>query len=169
MVIENRDLAAGTKLIAKYKGEQWRLEVLPGEPRTYGFVGKRPTDSAQVYKSPSSAGSAVMGGTACNGWRFWSVEGEANARATVKATGKAKATAKTTKPASRKPRAQAKPAVLQRHKNQKDLGEGQVRWLCNACLKHFIVDGDATPEACPEGHRNDDPELTTPASTDEAE
>src|SRR3546814_1952134 len=29
-----------------------------------------------IYKSPSAAGSAVMGGTACNGWRFWSLEGE---------------------------------------------------------------------------------------------
>ena len=26
------------------------------------------------FKSPSSAGSEVMGGSACNGWRFWSLE-----------------------------------------------------------------------------------------------
>ena len=123
MAIENRELAAGTKLIAKYKGEHWRLEVLPGEPKTYGFVGKRPKDAAQVYKSPSSAGSAVMGGTACNGWRFWSVEGATE----VKTTAATKTTTKkaSTKKATRKPRAQAKPAVLQRHKNQKDLEEGQ--------------------------------------------
>jgi hypothetical protein len=80
MVIENRDLAVGTKLVAKYKGEQWKIEVLPGAPRTYGFVGKRPKDAAQVYKTPSAAGSAVMGGTACNGWRFWSVEGATGSR-----------------------------------------------------------------------------------------
>src|SRR5688572_31626912 len=112
MVIENRDLAVGTKLIAKYKGEQWKIEVLPGEPRTYGFVGKRPKDAAQVYKSPSSAGSAVMGGTACNGWRFWAVEGATE----VKATASTKAATKkaSAKPATRKARAQAKPAVLQR-------------------------------------------------------
>ena len=108
-----------------------------------------------------------MGGTACNGWRFWSVEGatEVKAAPTTKAPGK-KASTKT---ATRKARTQAKPAVLQRHKNQKDLEEGQTRWLCNACLKHFIVDGDATPDACPEGHRNDDPELTTRAAAHEAE
>src|SRR5688572_15745816 len=96
MVIENRDLAVGTKLIAKYKGEQWKVEVLPGEPRTYGFVGKRPKDAAQVYKSPSSAGSAVMGGTACNGWRFWSVEGatEVKATATTRASTKKASTKK---------------------------------------------------------------------------
>ena len=27
------------------------------------------------FASLSAAGSAVMGGVACNGWRFWSVEG----------------------------------------------------------------------------------------------
>jgi hypothetical protein len=70
-------VVAGTKLVAKYKGEHWMIEVLPGEPKTYGFVGKRPSEAAQVYKSPSSAGSAVMGGTACNGWRFWSLDGGA--------------------------------------------------------------------------------------------
>jgi hypothetical protein len=74
-----------------------------------------------------------------------------------------------TKPSTCKPRAQAKPAVLQRHKDQTKLDDGQTRWPCNACLKHFIVKDDATPEACPEGHRNDDPELTTPEATDEAE
>jgi hypothetical protein len=161
MVIENRDLAVGTKLIAKYKGQQWKIEVLPGEPTTYGFVGKRPKDAAQVYKSPSSAGSAVMGGTACNGWRFWSVEGAAEVKAT--------ATKRAPKTTTRKARVQAKPAVLQRHKNQKDLEEGQTRWLCNACLKVFTVDGASAPESCPEGHRNNDPELTSPATTDKAE
>ena len=83
MAIDNRNLAAGTRLVAKYKGEQWTLEVLPGEPPTYGFVGKRPEDAKQVYKSPSSAGSAVMGGTACNGWRFWSLEDGETAKASV--------------------------------------------------------------------------------------
>jgi hypothetical protein len=164
MAIENRDLAAGTKLIAKYKGEQWKLEVLPGEPKTYGFIGKRPKDAAQVYKSPSSAGSAVMGGTACNGWRFWSVEGGETKAAPTKAKTKTAAT-----PTTRKPRTQNKPAVLQRHKDQKNLEEGQTRWLCNACLKAFIIDGVATPESCPEGHSNTDPELTGPVVTDEAE
>src|SRR5688572_18196332 len=106
MVIENRNLAVGTKLIAKYKGEQRKIEVLPGEPGTDGFVGKRPKDAAQVYKSPSSAGSAVMGGTACNGWRFWSVEGATE----VKATASTKATTKkaSTKLETRKTRTQAK-------------------------------------------------------------
>ena len=34
MVIENRDLAVGTNLVAMYKGEQWKIEVLSGELRT---------------------------------------------------------------------------------------------------------------------------------------
>ena len=28
------------------------------------------------FGSPSAAGSAVMGGISCNGWRFWSLAGE---------------------------------------------------------------------------------------------
>ena len=31
MAIENRDLAAGTKLIAKYKKEEFKAEVVAGE------------------------------------------------------------------------------------------------------------------------------------------
>jgi hypothetical protein len=46
------------------------------------------------FTSPSAAGSAVMGGVACNGWRFWTVEGQekpARARtAAQKAPSKAK-------------------------------------------------------------------------------
>ena len=42
-----------------------------------GKAGKRRyrlTDGRE-FASPSAAGKAVMGGTACNGWRFWSVAG----------------------------------------------------------------------------------------------
>ena len=57
----------------------------------------------------------MMGGTACNGWRFSSLEGanEVKAISTTK-TSTRKASTKTT---TRKASTQAKPAVLQRHKN----------------------------------------------------
>ncbi|PKN83141.1 MAG: hypothetical protein CVU47_00630 [Chloroflexi bacterium HGW-Chloroflexi-9] len=64
-------LATGTEFVAKYKGTEHRCEVVTGEDGKRRF---RLADGRE-FKSPSSAGSAVMGGTACNGWRFWSVAG----------------------------------------------------------------------------------------------
>ncbi|KKL17290.1 hypothetical protein LCGC14_2487040 [marine sediment metagenome] len=62
-------LEPGTVLVAKYKGKTHRAEVVEGEDgKVHYKVGK------QTYKSPSAAGSAVMGGIACNGWRFWSLK-----------------------------------------------------------------------------------------------
>ena len=163
MVIENREaVVAGTKLTATYKKQQYVCKVEAGDEGKLAFIY-----DGKTYGSPSSAGTAVIG-TACNGWRFWSIDGNAPAP-TTKQTSKTKAGSKSTKTSTRKPRTQAKPVVLQHHKNQKDLEEGQTRWLCNACLKAFTVDGDRTPETCPEGHRNDDPELSSPAPTDQAE
>ena len=63
-------LATGTVLVAKYKGAEHRATVVAGADGKRRF---RLADG-QEFKSPSSAGSAVMGGVACNGWRFWSLE-----------------------------------------------------------------------------------------------
>ena len=43
------------------------------------------------------------------------------------------------------------------------LEEGQQRWWCQACQKSFVTT-ETDPQVCPEGHRVDDPELTS--STD---
>ena len=69
MAIENRDLETGTKLIARYKKEEFRAEVVAGEE---GKVKYRLTDGRQ-FKSISSAGTAITS-KACNGWAFWSIE-----------------------------------------------------------------------------------------------
>ena len=68
-MIEDRKLKAGTKLVARHKGREHRAEVVPGEQ---GEVRYRLANGRE-FKTPSGAGSAVMGGMACNGWRFWSV------------------------------------------------------------------------------------------------
>ena len=62
-------LAPGTVLVARYKGAEHTAEVVPGEE---GKVCYRLTDGRE-FNSPSAAGSAVMAGIACNGWRFWSL------------------------------------------------------------------------------------------------
>jgi hypothetical protein len=166
MVIENRDaVVAGTKLRATYKKQQYVCSVEAGEDGKLAFVhdGKR-------FNSPSSAGTAIIG-TACNGWRFWSIDGDVPIASTQPATKpKAKAPPASMPKMARRRRQQekAKPSILHRHENQDDLSEGETRWLCSACLKNFTVFGNETPDTCPEGHRNDDSELTSPASTDEA-
>ena len=69
MAIENRNLEPGTKLIAKYKKEEYRAEVVAGDE---GKVKYRLTDGRE-FKSPSAAGTAITS-KACNGWAFWSVD-----------------------------------------------------------------------------------------------
>ena len=55
----------------------------------------------------------------------------------------------------------AKPKRLAyRVTNQKGIAEGQSRWFCRACMKGFVASGGGQPEACPAGHRGDDPERT---------
>jgi len=162
MVIENRDaVVAGTKLRATYKKQEYVCSVEAGEDGKLAFVY-----DGKSYNSPSSAGTAVIG-TACNGWRFWSLSDGtvASPKASAKAKTKAQPAAMPKAARRRRQQEKPKPSILHRHDNQDDLSEGETRWICNACLKHFIVEGDAAPEACPEGHRNDDPELTTPATT----
>jgi len=68
MAIENRNPAVGTRLVARYKGETHTAEVVSSDQG----MRYRLADGRE-FKSPSAAGSAVMGGIACNGWRFWSL------------------------------------------------------------------------------------------------
>ena len=70
MAIQDRNLKSRTKLIAKYKKEEYRAEVIAGEEE--GKVKYRLTDGRD-FKSLSSAGTAITG-KACNGWAFWSIE-----------------------------------------------------------------------------------------------
>ena len=69
MPIENRDLKPGTKLIATYKKEEYRTEVIAGEE---GKIKYKLADGKE-FKSLSSAGTAITS-KACNGWAFWSTE-----------------------------------------------------------------------------------------------
>jgi hypothetical protein len=62
-------LPAGTRLTAKYKGLEYGAELVEGED---GGLFYRLEDGRD-FRSPSAAGAAIMDGTACNGWRFWSV------------------------------------------------------------------------------------------------
>ena len=148
MAITDRNLAPGTRLVAKYKGETVYATVLESGVELAPLPGGRAL--GPLFKSVSAAGSAVMGGIACNGWRFWSIEGEAPAQ-------------EVTRPASARNTAKTKQRrLIHRVPNQNAVPEGSTRWFCDACMKSFVTD-EADPQACPEGHRADDPELNAPA------
>lgn len=147
MPITNRNLAPGTRFVATYKKETHTAEsLMQGDRLMFRLETIEPVTD---YKSLSAAGSAIMGGIACNGWRFWSLaEGEQPPPVEAAA-----------KPAKTSGKAKASVKVFYRSPNQKGLGDGETRFYCNACACGFIS-RDAAPEACPQGHRLDDAELT---------
>ena len=136
MAIEDRNLAPGTQLVARYKGTQYAVAVVEGEG---GKLLYRLGDGRE-FKSPSSAGSAVMGGSACNGWRFWSVAGSEP------------------KP-KKEPRKAAKKVEGKKNGNP---GHGLItrledgRWFCNACMEPFEAPAGVEPQGCPKGHSRED-------------
>ena len=126
MPIEDRDLKSGTRLAARYKGKEYAAEVVQTEDGT-----RYRLKDGREFKSPSSAGSVVMGDAACNGWRFWSVSGseEAKSKRAAKKSGKGKAKA--------------------------NPGNGSVsrledgRYFCGACMEPFEAPAELEPQGYP--------------------
>ena len=147
MSIENRELEPGTKLVAKYKKEEHRAEVVAGEE---GKVKYRLADGRQ-FKSPSSAGTAITG-KACNGWAFWSIE-SGSAQTGSEESENSEAMAED--PENTETPEQTSAAGFRRVPNQKGVEEGQIRLYCDACQKSFTAPADQQPENCPEGHGPD--------------
>ena len=149
MAIENRNLEAGTKLIAKYKKEEHRAEVVAGEE---GKVKFRLADGRE-FKSTSAAGTAITG-KACNGWAFWSVDpgdptGEPEEPDTLDSQVEDSAEPEAVEPPS--------PAAFRRVPNQKGVGEEEIRLYCEACQKSFTTSANEPVGNCPEGHSPDTP------------
>jgi len=69
MPIPDRALRPGTRLTATYKKKVYSAEVLAAQGGAIRFR----LANGREFTSPSAAGKAVMAGTACNGWRFWSI------------------------------------------------------------------------------------------------
>ena len=136
MAIEDRNLTVGTRLVASYRKQ---AHVCMVEERDEGGGILFVLEDVRKFKSASSAASAVMGGKAVNGWRFWSVQG----------------TKPQAKEGGERPETQAakRKRLIYRVPNQKGIAEGQSRWFCRACMKGFVAEGDGQPEACPDGHR----------------
>jgi len=152
MPIENRNLGIGTRLVATYKKQAYVCTVEAGEgDEGIAFV----LEGGRRFKSPSAAAMAVMGGKAVNGWRFWSVDGETVAAAPEP-------------PKARSKKSKSK-GLLSKVPPHPGDAEGSNRYWCSACMTSFIAEGDKRPEACLEGHRADDPELTAPVTAEVAE
>jgi hypothetical protein len=152
MPIENRNLGAGTRLVANYKKQRYVCTVEAAEGgEGVAYV----LEDGSRHKSPSSAGMKVMGGKAVNGWRFWSVEGDAPEP--------------NHEPANKPAKARKAKKLIYRSPNQQGIAQDKSRWFCTACMKSFIQDGKDEPQACPEGHRTDDPELTGAVGAAESE
>jgi hypothetical protein len=66
MTIARDQIRPGLTLQARYKGETFHAEAVTVDDR----LRYRLADGRE-FRSPSGAGRAVMGGIACNGWRFW--------------------------------------------------------------------------------------------------
>ena len=146
MAIENRDLEPGTKLIAKYKKEEYRAEVIAGEEA--GKVKYRLADGRE-FRSPSAAGTAITG-KACNGWAFWSLETHG---APIDPQEPESSEGEAAEDAGEQD--QPPSAGFRRVPNQKGVGEGEVRLYCDACKTSFTTTADQQPETCPEGHGPD--------------
>jgi len=146
MALENRNLSVGTKLVARYKKQEHTATVVEGEG---GGLRYRLEDGRE-FKSPSAAGSAVMGGVACNGWRFWSMAGE-----TATAAPKKEHKETAPKKAARKPKREAKTQGFQRLPNGEGAAEGTAKFFCDACMEAFEAAADSEPTACPKGHQPD--------------
>ena len=148
MPIENRNLSPGTKLVATYKKQAHTCTVVEQKGKTlFEYNGK-------TFTSPSAAGSAVMGGVYCNGWRFWSVEG------TEPKAAKAKETATRTENGKKLVR------QIKKVPNQKGVAEGSTKFFCSACMNGFTAEGNSVPPTCPEGHaREVEDDLAAPSES----
>jgi type IV secretory pathway VirB10-like protein len=110
MPIENRNLEPGTVLVARYKKQERTCEVV----QTDDGLRYR-LDDGREFKSPSSAGKAAIDGVACNGWRFWSLQGTEPKREPKAKADKPKKEPAAEKPT--KPKAAATPTSKARPKN----------------------------------------------------
>jgi hypothetical protein len=141
MTIENRDLPVGTKLVGTHKKTTYICEVVATPEGGTRFQ----LEDGRLFSSLSSAGKAVMNGVSCNGWRFWSLAGEAGA-AIVSPVKPSNAKATT------KPKAVKRVQQIKKLRIQKEAPEGQTHWFCSACQKGFFRPTGEEPATCSEGH-----------------
>ena len=144
MTIENRNLEAGAKLAARFKGKMYIADVVETED------GIRYRLDGKDYRSLSSAGKAITNGSV-NGWRFWSLADKDGERTDRK------------KP--KEPATKSKMVVqIRKIPNQRGVPDGEVKYHCSACQKSFLAPKGGPPEDCPEGHPREVVDELAPAN-----
>jgi hypothetical protein len=142
MPIENRTLEAGTVLTARYKKQDRTCEVV----QTDDGLRYRLDDGTE-HKSPSSAGKAAMGGVACNGWRFWSLQGtEPVRKAKAEKPVKAEKEPAAKKPVAKTAKKSAKAKSAKKPKAARAATKGDS-YGCGACGETFPTMKAATAHA----------------------
>jgi len=147
MPLENRNLKTGTVLQARYKGRGRTCEVV----HTADGLRYR-LDDGREFTSPSSAGKAAMNGVACNGWRFWSVEGTETPKRTVRSTASHEPKAKVekpTKPTTKKapPKKAAKGKAKKAARKKVARAKSSGSYGCGVCGESFPTMKAATKHA----------------------
>jgi hypothetical protein len=142
MPIANRELAAGTRLVARYKKQDRTCEVVESaDGQRYRL------DDRTEHRSPSSAGKAVTGG-ACNGWVFWSVEGTEKPKREPKAkVEKAKKEPAAKKPAKTKSAAKKGAKTKSAKKGKASRAASDASYGCGVCSETFPTLKKATAHA----------------------
>ena len=142
MPLENRNLEPGTTLVARYKKQERTCEVV----QTDDGVRFRLDDGTE-HRSPSSAGKQAMGGVACNGWRFWSLQGDLKPATEPKAK-KAKAEQPAKAPAKKAAKkTAAKKGVKKAAKKKSARMASSGSYGCGACGQEFPTMKLATEHA----------------------
>jgi hypothetical protein len=105
MAIQDRNLTAGTKLWARYRGELHTAEVVEDPLPAPGQAAIRyRLADGRAFKSPSAAGAAITA-KSCNGWAFWSLGEPTEKPPKPERTTGAKRTVNAVPKPERKPRA----------------------------------------------------------------
>jgi hypothetical protein len=145
MPIENRNLEAGTRLVARHKGKEHTCEVVETKDGLRYRVDD-PEYKDFFFNSPSSAGRAVTGGVAVNGWKFWSLEGTLKERAPKSEKPAKAAKSKSAKAVKPKAKKGAKKSVKKATKKVARAASADL-YGCGVCPETFPTLKAATTHA----------------------
>src|SRR5208283_5496386 len=152
-MIKDRNLATGTRLTARYRKQIHSCEVTDKEGKLFFRL-----EDGREFKSSSAAGTAITGG-ACNGWAFWSLEADQEAKPTetqeeVATTAETATPQETEEIANVEVKAdEVQKTGTYKMRNQKGSPEGQTRWFCYDCAEPFLAPKTEKHAACPKEHK----------------
>lgn len=135
MAITSRMLKPGERLAANYREQTHYVDVVEYEGNGMAFR----LETGDVFTSLSAAGSHVMGGISCNGWRFWSRVDDL--RPPRQLAGRPA-------PATQRP----KPQPNRNLRPIPSVSATTPAWWCSICLAPFTHQEPGAPGQCLAGH-----------------